>query len=59
MGKGIKEKTTIIEKPIEDNSEKETEEVKENPLLKDGYIEGPRKIKKMKFVKIEEEKVNV
>lgn len=59
MGKGIKEKTTIIEKPKEDNSEKETEEVKENPLLKNGYIEGPREIKKMKFVKIEEEKVNV
>ena len=59
MGKGIKEKTTIIEKPKEDNSEKETEEVKENPLLKNGYIAGPREIKKMKFVKIEEEKVNV
>lgn len=59
MGKKIKEKTTNIEKTIEDNSEKETEEVKENPLLKNGYIEGPREIKKMKFVKIEEEKVNV
>lgn len=59
MGKEIKEKTTNIEEIIENNSEKETEEVKVNPLLKDGYIEGPRKIKKMKFVKIEEEKVNV
>lgn len=59
MGKRIKGKTTIIEKPKEDNYEKETEEVKENPLLKNGYIEGPREIKKMKFVKIEEEKVNV
>ncbi len=55
MGKKIKEKATNIEEPIEDNSEKEAEEVKENPLLKNGYIEGPREIKKMKFVKIEEE----
>lgn len=59
MEKETKENTTNIEETIENNSEKETEEVKENPLLKDGYIEGPRKIKKMKFVKIEEEKVNV
>jgi hypothetical protein len=59
MKKEIKETTSIIEETIENNSEKETEEVKENPLLKDGYIEGPREIKKMKFVKIEEEKVNV
>jgi len=59
MKKEIKETTSIIEETIENNSEKETEEVKENPLLKDGYIEGPREIKKMKFVKIEEGKVNV
>lgn len=59
MGKKTKEVTTNIEKAIENNSEKEIEEVKENPLLKNGYIEGPREIKKMKFVKIEEEKVNV
>lgn len=59
MGKEIKEKTTNIEETIENNSEKEVEEVKENPLLKNGYIEGPREIKKMTFVKIEEEKVNV
>ena len=59
MKKEIKEITSIIEETIENNSEKETEEVKENPLLKDGYIEGPREIKKMKFVKIEEGKVNV
>lgn len=59
MGKKIKEKATNIEEPIEDNSEKEAEEVKENPLLKNGYIEGPREIKKMKFVKIEGEKVDV
>lgn len=54
MEKETKENTTNIEETIENNSEKETEEVKENPLLKDGYIEGPRKIKKMKFVKIEQ-----
>lgn len=59
MKKEIKETTSIIEETIENNSEKETEEVKENPLLKDGYIEGPREIKKMKFVKIEKGKVNV
>lgn len=59
MGKEIKEKTTNIEETIENNSEKEVEEVKENPLLKNGYIEGPREIKKMTFVKIEEDKVNV
>lgn len=59
MGKEIKEKTTNIEEAIENNFEKEVEEVKENPLLKNGYIEGPREIKKMKFVKIEEDKVNV
>lgn len=59
MGKKIKEKTTNIEETIENNSEKEVEEVKENPLLKNGYIEGPREIKKMTFVKIEEDKVNV
>lgn len=59
MEKETNEATTNIEEIIENNSEKETEEVKVNPLLKDGYIEGPRKIKKMKFVKIEEEKVNV
>lgn len=59
MKKEIKETTSIIEETIENNSEKETEEVKDNPLLKDGYIEGPREIKKMKFVKIEEGKVNV
>lgn len=58
MGNEIKENATNIEE-ITKNSEKEVEEVKENPLLKDGYIEGPREIKKMKFVKIEEEKVNV
>lgn len=55
----MKEFTTNIEEIIENNSEEVQEEVKVNPLLKDGYIEGPRKIKKMKFVKIEEEKVNV
>lgn len=59
MKKEIKETTSIIEETIENNSEKEVEEAKENPLLKNGYIEGPREIKKMKFVKIEEEKVNV
>lgn len=59
MEKETNEATTNIEEIIENNSEKETEEVKVNPLLKDGYIEGPREIKKMKFVKIEEEKVNV
>lgn len=59
MGKKIKEKSTNIEEIIENNSEKEVEEVKENPLLKNGYIEEPREIKKMKFVKIEETKVNV
>lgn len=59
MEKETKENTTNIEETIENNSEKETEEVKENPLLKDGYLEGPREIKKMQFVKIEEEKVNV
>lgn len=59
MEKETKETTTTIKETIENNSEKEVEEVKENPLLKNGYIEGPRKIKKMKFVKIEEEKVNV
>lgn len=59
MEKETKEITTTIKETIENNSEKEVEEVKENPLLKNGYIEGPRKIKKMKFVKIEEEKVNV
>lgn len=59
MGKEIKGKTTNIEEAIENNFEKEVEEVKENPLLKNGYIEGPREIKKMKFVKIEKEKVNV
>lgn len=59
MEKETKEVTTIIEETIEDNSEEVQEEVKENPLLKNGYIEGPREIKKMKFVKIEEEKVNV
>ncbi len=59
MEKEIKETTTNIEETIENNSEEVQEEVKVNPLLKDGYIEGPRKIKKMKFIKIEEEKVNV
>lgn len=59
MEKETNEATTNIEEIIENNSEKETEEVKVNPLLKDGYIEGPREIKKMTFVKIEEEKVNV
>lgn len=59
MEKETKETTIIIEDQIEDNSEEAQEEVKENPLLKNGYIEGPREIKKMKFVKIEEEKVNV
>lgn len=54
MEKKTKETTTTIKETIENNSEKEVEEVKENPLLKNGYIEGPRKIKKMKFVKIEE-----
>lgn len=54
MEKKTKEITTNIEEAIEDNSEEVQEEVKENPLLKNGYIEGPRKIKKMKFVKIEE-----
>lgn len=57
MKKEIKE-TSTIEEILESNLE-EIKEVKVNPLLKDGYIEGPRKIKKMKFVKIEEEKVNV
>lgn len=55
MEKETKETTTTIKETIENNSEKEVEEVKENPLLKNGYIEGPREIKKMKFVKIEEE----
>ena len=59
MEKETNEATTNIEEIIENNSEKETEEVKVNPLLKDGYIEGPREIKKMTFVKIEEDKVNV
>lgn len=59
MEKEMKEFTSNIEEIIENNSEEVQEEVKENPLLKNGYIEGPRKIKKMKFVKIEEEKVNV
>lgn len=57
MKKEIKE-TSAIEEILESNLE-EIKEVKVNPLLKDGYIEGPREIKKMKFVKIEEEKVNV
>lgn len=55
----MKESTTNIEETIENNSEEVQEEVKVNPLLKDGYIEGPREIKKMTFVKIEEAKVNV
>lgn len=59
MEKEIKETTTNIEETIENNSEEVQEEVKVNPLLKDGYIEGPREIKKMTFVKIEEAKVNV
>ena len=59
MEKEMKDTTTNTEETIENNLEEVQEEVKVNPLLKDGYIEGPRKIKKMKFVKIEEEKVNV
>ena len=59
MEKKTKEITTNIKETTKNNSEKEVEEAKENPLLKNGYIEGPREIKKMKFVKIEEEKVNV
>lgn len=38
MKKEIKETTSIIEETIENNSEKETEEVKENPLLKNESI---------------------
>ena len=59
MEKKTKEITTNIKETTKNNSEKEVEEAKENPLLKNGYIEGPREIKKMKFVKIEGEKVNV
>ena len=54
MEKETNETAIIIEDQIEDNLEEAQEEVKENPLLKNGYIEGPREIKKMKFVKIEE-----
>ncbi len=52
-------KKEITNKEIIEGNSEEKEEVKVNPLLKNGYIEGPREIKKMKFVKIEEEKVNV
>ena len=52
-------KKEITNKEIIEGNSEEKEEAKENPLLKNGYIEGPREIKKMKFVKIEEEKVNV